>query len=286
MEILIFPALAFAPGIFWAWFFVRRDIYRPEPKRLVALTFFLGMVATIPAGIVNEIFVDDSILSGNANLTSVAMSMLFVVGPIEELSKFMAVRLVAYKSLYFDEPGDGLVYSSAASLGFASLENLSYVFAFGPAVMLGRAPLSTLAHVIFGTFWGRALGLRAQKSSRGLTPIVLSIGLAAAVHGLFNVAVFTFPLLGVAIVIAGGIWTVRQFNWAQRVSPFRYSRNYPKVVCSTCTQHISSASQFCRYCGAGIGNLHTSLFCSHCGTENKVDALFCVKCGDQLLVSG
>lgn len=285
MEFLIFLVLAFTPGVFWVWFFVRRDVYRPEPRRLIALTFFLGMLSTIPAGIVNEIFVDDSILSENANLTSVAMTMLFVVGPIEELSKFMAVRLMAYKSLYFDEPGDGLVYSSAASLGFASLENLSYIFAFGPSVMIGRAPLSTLAHVIFGTFWGRELGLSAQKSGNGLPRIVLSIGLAAIAHGLFNVAVFTQPLIGIAMVIVGAFWTIRQFNWAQRVSPFRYNRNYPKVACPSCRQRVSIISRYCRYCGSSVVYAHSSLYCGRCGTDNRIDSRFCVKCGDQLIVS-
>ena len=285
MEFLIFLVLAFSPGLFWVWFFVRRDIYRPEPRRLIALTFLLGMASTIPAGIIEAMFLDESIFSGNANLASIVMSMLFVVGPVEELSKFMAVRLFAYKTLYFDEPGDGLVYSSAASLGFASLENLVYVMRFGPAVMLIRAPLSTLAHVIFGTFWGRALGLRAQNTSNGLPSVIFSVALAATAHGLFNVAAFSAPVAAIAMVIIGAYWTLRQFNWAQRVSPFRYRRNYPRVVCSACRQHVSAISQFCRFCGVRLSLTHASLFCSHCGLENRADARFCTKCGDQLIVS-
>lgn len=284
MEFLIFLVLAFSPGVFWVWFFIRRDVYRPEPRRLIALTFFLGMVATIPAGILNALFLDDSILSENTNLASVAMSMLFVVGPVEELSKFMAVRLLAYKSLYFDEPGDGLVYSTAASLGFASLENLGYIFSFGPAVMIGRAPLSTLAHVIFGTFWGRALGLKAQETGTGWASIFFGVALAATVHGLFNIAVFSAPIAGIAIVIIGAYWTMRQFSWAQRVSPFRYRRNYPKVACSSCLQHVSAISQFCRFCGMGLSYTNADLFCSHCGLQNLANARFCTNCGDQFIV--
>ena len=79
-------------------------------------------------------------------------------GRWKELCKFGAVRLGAYRSLYFDEPVDGLVYASAASLGFASLENLFYVLQYGPEVMLLRAPLSTVAHLVFGSIWGQALG--------------------------------------------------------------------------------------------------------------------------------
>lgn len=283
MEFLVFLVLAFTPGIFWVWFFVRKDIYRPEPKRLIALTFFLGMVSTIPAVMVEGVFLDEDILAENANLTSVAMGMLFVVGPVEELSKFMAVRLMAFKSLYFDEPGDGLVYSTAASLGFASLENLGYIFTYGPAVMIGRAPLSTLAHVIFGTFWGRALGLRAQKSGNGLPSLVLSIGLAAGLHGIFNVAAVSQPLIAIAIVVLGAFWTVRQFKWGQRVSPFRYRRNYAKIACSSCGQRVSVVGQFCRYCGTGIARRLANLYCSRCDAENIVGANFCIKCGDQLI---
>ena len=130
MELLIYLVLAFSPGLFWIWFFVRRDVYRPEPRRLIALTFFLGMVSTIPAAIIEAIFLDESILAENANLASVAVGMLFVVGPVEELSKFMAVRLLAYKSLYFDEPGDGLVYRRSAAtmknvVWFRSMQRLA-----------------------------------------------------------------------------------------------------------------------------------------------------------------
>ena len=80
MQLLTFPLLAIAPGIFWLWFFIRKDIYRPEPKRLIALTFFLGMVSTIPAGLIEAPFLDESVLS-DSSLASVAMGMLFVVGP-------------------------------------------------------------------------------------------------------------------------------------------------------------------------------------------------------------
>lgn len=62
--------------------------------------------------------------------------MLFLVGPAEELGKFAVVRLIPYRSLYFDESKDGLVYGAASSLGFASLENLVYMLTIGPEVLI------------------------------------------------------------------------------------------------------------------------------------------------------
>ncbi len=281
MSLVVF---AFAPGLFWLWFFVRKDVYRPEPRRLLALTFFLGMVATIPAVIIEAIFINESVLSDSAALASVTVAMLFVVGPAEELSKFAAVRLVPYRSLYFDEPIDGLVYSAAASLGFASLENLGYILEFGPEVMLLRAPLSTLAHVIFGSIWGYVLGLHTQGLVRGSAPVIASVGMAAAVRAVFNVSVFAIWPVAILVVIIGATWTIRRFNWAQRVSPFRYKRNFPQIECAGCDQRINVTSRYCHFCSTPVPSQHDALFCSHCGIRNRPDASYCTQCGDRLLV--
>lgn len=45
------------------------------------------------------------------------------------------------------------------------MENLAYIWQFGPEVMILRAPLSTLAHVIFSSSWGYALGGKHIKAT-------------------------------------------------------------------------------------------------------------------------
>ena len=285
MQWLAFPLISFAPGIFWLWFFAKRHVYRPGPKRLLGLTFFLGMVSTVPAGLLSFAFLGDLALDSSADLSRVAAGMLFVVGPVEETSKFLSVRLVAYRSLYFDEPIDGLVYSASASLGFASLENLLYVTEFGPSVMIGRAPISTVAHVVFGSFWGYALGRQAQREfQRSWIALAVGIGAAAIFHGLFNTAIFAFWPIGLALVGIGIWWTLSRFRWAQRVSPFRYRRNYPRVACTNCGQLISILGRFCRQCGTPANAPpYSDLYCSNCGRRNRSDASFCTGCGDNLL---
>ena len=285
MALLGYAVLAFAPGVFWLWFFVRRDIYRPEPRRLLALTFFLGMLSTIPAGILNTVFIDYHMWDGAADFAAVASAMLLIVGPAEELSKFLVVRLGPFRSLYFDEPGDGLVYAAAASLGFASLENLIYILNFGPEVMLGRAPISTLAHVIFGSFWGYGLGLQTQEGRRSRRLwLAGSLIIAAAVHGLFNVLVFSAWPLALILVALGLWWTLGRFRWAQRISPFRYRRNYPRIACSACGQLNSIVSRYCQSCGRISPAANPlALVCSNCGNGNRADAGYCTRCGDRLL---
>ena len=187
--------MSFAPGLFWLWFYLRRDAYRPAPRRLIAVTFGLGCLSTIPAGIIEFIFLGDSLLEEGGGLGGVAAGMLFVVGPVEEACKFAVVRLKPYRSLYFDEPMDGLVYAAAASLGFASLENLFYVLEFGPEVMIVRAPVSTVSHLVHGSIWGYALGLHQASGYRRSMLVAASLVLAAFIHAIFNILAFaSFPL--------------------------------------------------------------------------------------------
>lgn len=275
--------VSFAPGLFWLWLFLRQDKIRPEPRRLIALTFVLGCISTVPAGLGNYIFGADTLLEGTPHLLSVVTAMALVVGPVEELCKFGAVRLGPYRSLYFDEPVDGLVYASAASLGFASLENLFYVLQFGPEVMVVRAPLSTVGHLVFGSIWGFALGQYYITGERRRTLLFSSLALAAGAHALFNVLIFSFPLGAVGLTLLGAVWSFRAIRRGQRNSPFRFRRNYPRVSCYKCGELMITFNRFCTACGAprpeGRGKVH----CSNCGSSNRWDAAFCTSCGDQFM---
>ena len=288
MEWLIFPSLAFAPGVFWLWFFARRDRYRPEPKRLIALTFVLGMVSTLPVLGLHYVFVDDAVFGSDVEVSGTVVRGLFVAAAIEELAKFGVVLLVAYRSLHFDEPSDGLVYGVAASLGFASLENLLYVVSFGPEVMIGRAPLSTVAHVIFGCCWGYALGRMKQvevSRASGVFGVVLGVIVASVIHALFNLSLsWPVTIVAVLVMVPVGIWwLLRRFAWANSVSPFRFRRNYPRIYCSACGESISVISRYCRFCGHRVDGKESELVCSQCGAVNRRDAGYCTRCGDRFV---
>ncbi|MDA1347456.1 MAG: PrsW family glutamic-type intramembrane protease [Chloroflexi bacterium] len=284
MPFLVLLVLAFAPGVFWLWFFVRKDVYRPEPRRLLIATFALGAAVTIPVALVEVVFLGESMLSDEVTLGPLAVAMLLVVGPAEELGKFAVVRFVPYRSLYFDEPMDGLVYGAAASLGFASLENLAYMVALGPAVILARGPISTLGHLVLSSIWAYPLGLRSQsKSGMGL-PVAAGLAIAAMAHGIFNIMVFSAPLVALAMVALGAVWTMSRFNWAQRVSPFRYRRNYPLVRCEVCQRQVRVTSLYCRFCGSPAEARPEALYCGNCKGRNRPDASYCTACGDKLLI--
>jgi protease PrsW len=285
MQIALFAGLSFAPGIFWLWFYIRLNKVRPSPKRWVALTFLLGIIWSIPAAIINTATLPDDILSGTLAMSAVAASMLLVVGPLEETCKFLAVRLGAYRSSYFTEPVDGLVYSTAAALGFASIENFGYVMQFGPEVLLARGPLTTVAHLVFASLWGYGLGVHQRSDRKRPWFVVTMLGAAAILHAAFNIASFsgTYFWVSTLIVVAGGIWAYRRFEWGQRISPLRFRRNYPLIECPNCTHHIRMLSSYCPSCGVAISPPFDTVICGNCRHENRPDALYCDRCGDRFL---
>ncbi|HOG73405.1 MAG TPA: PrsW family intramembrane metalloprotease, partial [Methanofastidiosum sp.] len=61
MDAMTLLSIALAPGIFWVWFFYKKDKYEPEPKKIIIFTFLLGVLATIPAGLINSMFVPESL---------------------------------------------------------------------------------------------------------------------------------------------------------------------------------------------------------------------------------
>jgi RsiW-degrading membrane proteinase PrsW (M82 family) len=175
-------ALALAPALFWFWFFARQD-KRPEPSGLLLRVFFWGMMV-IPASLLEL---------GFATLFGTTV-MFALVGLIEEGFKFLAASSIA-KNKHFDEPIDGLIYATAAALGFATLENVGYMLSGGAALILVRGPISTLGHILFSLTWGYAMSLRRFRNAHN----VLRRGwlLGAFLHTIFNGILLSSGIVGI-----------------------------------------------------------------------------------------
>jgi len=283
MAIVGLVLVSVVPGLLWLWFFLTRDTIRPAPRRLVAATFVSGGLSTIPAGLISFTFIDESLLGIDATFASVAAVMLLVVGPVEESSKFLAVRLFAFRTRYFDEPMDGLIFSATASLGFASVENIIYVIQFGPEVMIVRAPLSTLAHVIFGSFWGYAMAKKVGSPRRRFWWLLAGIATASTVHGLFNLSVFFMPVLAFLLIALGFFWVTSRFRWAAMISRFKLRRNIPTFRCTNCIGTVRRGSPFCQTCGIRDPRGMGSQNCGNCRADNPINAAYCSTCGDRFV---
>jgi len=186
--------LPLAVSLAWLFFVRRFDRAQPEPIWLVFLTFGLGAVAVVPAGLIEWAWDSLSPYTNPTLLTfghaarafPVALvGFIVTVGVTEEGAKLLATWSLATHRREFDEPVDGMVYGAAAALGFAAAENVRYL-ALGRvdgALVASRAFMSVPAHLFFGTIWGYALGRRLVEPGRRVWPLFLA---AAALHGLFD----------------------------------------------------------------------------------------------------
>lgn len=177
-NILIASGLALVPAAFWGVIFFRKQ---PENKITALRLFLAGTVAVAPlllykylwqffpwinAFLYANTFQGD--LIGFANLTFLPLDVLLtfmIVGVIEEVAKFSAVKLTDHKKL--SSVTDCIEYFIIVSLGFSFAENIIYFYnimhvrgvdsVFLPFVF--RSLFSTFAHVMFSGIFGYYYGL-------------------------------------------------------------------------------------------------------------------------------
>jgi len=190
--------LAIAPALLLLWYFTSRDLF-PEPRRLIWLTFALGFGAAAPAALIGEtLFFPLADLATSPWVAS-AIIAFPIVGGIEELSKFGVLYLFCRRWNDFDEPMDGLVYGVAASLGFAAVENWSYVYQSGLETALWRAVSAVPFHGMAGAIMGYYFGLAHFLPDKRRRYMTLALALPIVLHGAYD-----YPLILQDLLVATG----------------------------------------------------------------------------------
>lgn len=180
--------LALVPAAIWLIFFYLQDRAEPEPKGFVLGVFGLGALLAAAVGIpvVENLFRVSHWL--RTDTMSTIVGGILVVGFTQEFLKYAAVRYSIYNSDEFDEPTDGVIYATAAGLGYATVLNINFVVSNG-GVDLGagiiRIAVVALAQAAFSGITGYFLG-RAKFESEQIWWMPLGITLAAVFNGVFN----------------------------------------------------------------------------------------------------
>lgn len=217
MYFLALVAASFLPGLIWVWFFYRQDQHDKEPVRLVLLTFVAGMIAIIPAALLEAPF--RGYLTEPTNVLVRFLVALFIVGLGEEAFKLLAVIVTAFRNRAFNEPVDGIIYAVSASLGFAALENLFYTVTYGFEVAPVRAIVTTLAHASFGGVAGVFLGLARRSWYVDWGLVLRGLGIAALLHGIYDfliIARLVHPFFALLIIFLTYRFVARKIRELQR----------------------------------------------------------------------
>ena len=186
--------------LFIVFAIIYSDKFR-EPADLVIKTFFAGVIICFPAAELNYLLIPSYEYSYRAGFT-------------EEMLKFLVLYFYIRPKTAFNEPMDAIVYGVIVSLGFATFENISYVYSgnlevdsFSLAIM--RAVSAIPMHATCGIIMGYFFGLYAFTHSKQflIKSIIFPIGIHATYNFLTGYDFFFLYFLVAVMVYARGLHT-------------------------------------------------------------------------------
>lgn len=208
--------LALAPGLLFLTMYLRMDAKRPEPPGSVRNVVLLGVASAIPA-VVIELLLGYLLGQQVVDAGGKFVNAFLVAATTEESLKLACVLLYLWRKPHFDEVMDGILYTAAASLGFAMIENVLYVgdnLVIAIVRAISAVPMHALCSGLMGYFVGR--GKLSQGSAAGWILAGLAVGIG--IHGAYDWALMSeggfgvLPpngalgfLIALAIVAASGI---------------------------------------------------------------------------------
>jgi len=227
--ILLAAAGGVLPALAWLWFWMREDKTHPEPRRVIALAFLIGMVTV---GVVIPIQQAVATFLASTTMVFIAWSI------IEEVMKYAAARVTVLRSRENNEPIDSVIYMVTVALGFAAAENALFLLSplagetFTQSLMTGNLRFvgAMLLHVLSSAVIGVFLALAFYKSKRQkLLFALLGVILAALLHSLFNFLIlntaeehllrtFLYVWIGLIVLLA-------VLEYVKRIHPVIKRRN-------------------------------------------------------------
>ena len=217
--------LALAPGIMIIIYIYLKDIHEPEPFSQLALGFGLGILSMLLAtGITYLIY--DKIHFDDHSMSDMAIKAFLIVALVEELSKYLFIRGVLFRSSHFNEPFDGIIYAVMVGMGFALTENLIYVFKGGGGTAIVRMFTAVPAHALFAVIMGFFLGEAKLEHKHTLLYSVIALIIAILLHGIYDYFLFISFIpglwMGAVVSLIIGYWfSHKAMEIHQDASPFK-----------------------------------------------------------------
>lgn len=180
--------IAVTPALIFLFAIYLTDRSDREPTKLLLITYLLGALSVIPSIIVEELLIRANVFSG---VLKSAFNAFIVAAMTEEYFKRLVVLKLPFRTSYFNEKLDGIVYSVFAHLGFATVENIIYVvftYTNNPFIGLYRGVFSVPAHGVFGITMGYYLSLSRfdTDKKRKAANMRKSFIVPLLLHGIFD----------------------------------------------------------------------------------------------------
>lgn len=187
---MLLLALSIAPGIAICLYIFLKDQFNREPKLKLLVCFLLGCLSVIPAIIFQMLTTRPADIYFQQGILYIAFFSYLIVALSEEMSKFLMLRFYAFPKKTFDEPYDGIVYSVMVSMGFATVENIGYVYQHGVGTALLRMFLAVPAHATFAVLMGYFVGKAKFLPEKRFYYLFLGVFWATFFHGTYDFFLF------------------------------------------------------------------------------------------------
>jgi protease PrsW len=224
MNFISLLALALAPGVAIVIYIYLKDKHEPEPLSLLLISFLYGVLSTAVTLFIS-LPLDFIFLINEQNVVHQFGNAFFKVALVEEFSKFLFIRFILYNNKNFNEPFDGIVYACMVGMGFATLENIIYVFQYGAPTGFIRIFTAVPAHATFAVLMGYFLGKAKFTHRKELYYSFLALLIPTAFHGAYDYFWFIAYIPGIWIgailsLIVALILSSKAIKLHQQSSPF------------------------------------------------------------------
>jgi RsiW-degrading membrane proteinase PrsW (M82 family) len=151
---------------------------------------------------------------------------VLVTGVVEETAKFACFLFVAHALVTVREPQDGVLQGAAVGLGFATIENILYIYRYPQWFIAVRPLISSGGHMLYGAVWGglysAAMWSNAHSEDPGSWRLAAAgVGATALFHGLYNSVVVYGLMQGIAVKAVVLFFATMLFLRLQTRSPYR-----------------------------------------------------------------
>ena len=219
------------PSILIVIFFVKSDKFK-EPTSAILKIFFCGILITIPAFFLNTYL--DAFWYNNFKVSEGLNSSFLTAAPVEESLKLSVLYFLVYKMREFNEPLDGVVYGVCASLGFATLENIYYVYVLADYYQTSSMSLAIIrsfsavpAHAVFGVFMGYFF-MKYSFIKKG-DNLVFAFLVPFTLHGCYNLFIASNFIISFILIIISWIIALRLFFQLKKIQKYK-KKEYEKKI--------------------------------------------------------
>ena len=216
-------ALAIIPGLLLIIYVYKKDKVEKEPVGLIVKIIIFGVISCIAAGYLEQLESQFLPAYPQGSLQYALQTSFCMAAFVEEIVKFLAMRIGSWKYSGFNYRFDGVVYGVSAAVGFAIYENIMYVAMYGMQTAIVRAFTAIPLHAFCGVFMGAIYSYSKKASILGqggasAMYTIFALLVPMLIHGTYDTFAFlgqrgTVPLLiFVVILYIAAIYTIKRLS--------------------------------------------------------------------------